>query len=118
MTITGNGTPRGPAESSPGRPGSDRAEARLGAALRSMQGAHLVHADGVEAALCAFVAALKDEGLLCEKVLLAVKRRVVESAWYPGVLLGDIVPICITHYYRGTSHRERGTSRGDARAEV
>jgi hypothetical protein len=111
MTIGRNGTPEGPADSSAGLLRSDRAEARLGAALRSMHGAHLIHADGVEVALCAFVDELKDEGLLCEKVLLAVKRRVAASAWYPDVLLGDIVPICITHYYAGTD-------QGDARAKV
>jgi hypothetical protein len=55
--------------------------------------------DGVERAAYAFVDELRDEGLYCEHALLALKVLVKQSAAQPRVLINELVPLCITHYY-------------------
>jgi hypothetical protein len=77
----------------------DRLERKFLDKVRAMVGFHLVAADGVERAAYDLVDELRDEGLRCEHMLLAIKALVCRGAEQPHVLTKEIVPLCITYYY-------------------
>jgi hypothetical protein len=80
----------------------DRLEQQFLEKVRAMVGLHLAVADGVERSAYELVDELRDEGLRCEHVLLALKALVKRSAAQPLMLISEIVPLCITHYYKTT----------------
>jgi hypothetical protein len=77
----------------------DRMERHLVDKVRAMVSLHLTAADGVERAAYELVDVLREEGLHCEHALLAVKALVRRTVAEPHMLLGEIVPRCITYYY-------------------
>jgi hypothetical protein len=77
----------------------DRLEQQFLQKIRAMVGLHLTADDGVERSAYALVDELRAEGLHCEHALLALKALVKRSTAQPNVLIGEIVPLCITHYY-------------------
>jgi hypothetical protein len=78
----------------------DRVEQQFVDKVRAMVGAHLTAADGVERAAYELVDELREEGLRCEHALVALKALVKRNAVQPYVLLSEIVPLCITYYYK------------------
>ena len=78
----------------------ERMEQQFVQEIRAMPGLHLTADDGVERAAYALVDELREEGLRCEHALLALKVLVKRCAAQPHVLISEIVPLCITHYYR------------------
>jgi hypothetical protein len=77
----------------------DRVERQFVDKVRGMVSLHLTSADGVERAAYELVDVLREEGLYCEHALLALKALVRRSVAESQVLLGEIVPRCITYYY-------------------
>jgi hypothetical protein len=77
----------------------DRLEAVFLAKVRGRSEFHLKPGDGVERAANDLVDAMREEGLRCEQVVLALKALVKESAEQPHVLTSEIVPRCIARYY-------------------
>jgi hypothetical protein len=84
----------------------DRVERQFVDKVRAMAGLHLTAADGVERAAYELVDVLREEGLHCEHALLALKALVRRSAAEPPMLISEIVPRCITYYYK-TSSQDR-----------
>jgi hypothetical protein len=70
--------------------------------VRGMAGLHLTAADHVEHSAYELVDDLRQEGLRCEHVLLAIKALLRRSAAQPAMLISEIVPLCITYYYKTT----------------
>ncbi|GEM_PF-4777622 len=68
--------------------------------VRSMAGLHLAAGDGVERAAYELVDELRGEGLRCEHMLLALKALLKRSAAEPHLLTRELVPLCITYYYK------------------
>jgi hypothetical protein len=78
----------------------DRLEQQFLERVRGMTGLHLTAADDVERAACELIDELREEGLRCEHVLLALKALVRRSAAQRPMLMSEIVPLCITYYYK------------------
>ncbi len=77
----------------------DRVERQFLAKVYAMSSYHLTAADGVERAAYDVVDELRAEGMRCEHMLLALKALVAGSAEQPHVLISELVPRCIVHYY-------------------
>lgn len=61
---------------------------------------HLTAGDGVERAIYELVDELRAEGLRCEHMLLALKALLRRSAAEPHMLIREMVPLCISYYYK------------------
>ncbi len=83
----------------------DRLERQFVDRVRAMAGLHLAAGDGVERAAYELVGELREEGLRCEHVLVALKALLKRSAAEPRVLISEIVPLCITYYYKPQASR-------------
>lgn len=78
----------------------DRLERQFLDRVRAMAGLHLAAGDGVEGAAYELVDELREEGLRCEHMLLALKALLKRSAGEPHMLIREIVPLCIIYYYK------------------
>ena len=60
---------------------------------------------------------LREEGLRCEHMLLALKALLKRGAAEPRMLISEIVPLCITYYYKPPSPpgRDRALSSPGSR---
>jgi hypothetical protein len=89
-----------------GRPRRVRAERAFLDKIRARGGLRLAAGDGVELTAYALVDELRDEGLRCEHVILALKALVHTAAGQPSALLRELVPLCIVYYYAPANERE------------
>lgn len=100
------GRPDSPSAATLARARRDLAESELFERLHAMRQRHLNPADGVERTAYVLVDELRDEGMRCEQVLLALKALVNHASAHPGALLTELVPLCIIYYYAPASRRE------------
>jgi hypothetical protein len=78
----------------------ERLERHLADRVRAMGGLRLTVMSGVERAAYELVDELRMDGLHCEHTLLVLKEIVKRSTANPHVVIGELVPLCIAHYYK------------------